>query len=229
MVLTALICLALGAAPEGELPQGAPSPDFALGAALLGPGVSQIVLAVLGASSVGSEYSTGMVRLTLAATPRRLRPAAAKALVVGAVTLVAGAVTVFAAFFAGQAVLAGQDLPHVGIDDPDVLATLLGACAAMPFYPLLAMALAVLTRNVAGAVSTVLALMFAPSVIGVFLPEWAQEHVLRLLPHSAVNNLLDPSITGPTDLDPWQAAALAAAWLLVFFGAAAPALTRRDV
>ena len=65
--------------------------------------IGQLVIAVLGALTITSEYSTGMIRTSLTACRGAASMFAAKAVVFAAVALVTGLVTCFAAFFVGQA------------------------------------------------------------------------------------------------------------------------------
>src|SRR5579863_10506499 len=70
--------------------------------------IGQLIIAVVAALAITSEYSTGMIRTSLTAQPRRLTIYAAKALVLTAVTLVVSLITSFVAFFVGQALLSGK-------------------------------------------------------------------------------------------------------------------------
>ena len=70
--------------------------------------LGQLIIAVIGAMVITSEYSTGMIRTSLTAQPRRGVVYAAKAIVFTAVTLVISVITAFVAFFAGQAMLSGK-------------------------------------------------------------------------------------------------------------------------
>jgi ABC-2 type transport system permease protein len=70
--------------------------------------IGQLIIAVLGAMVITSEYSTGMIRTSLTAQPRRGVVYAAKAIAFTSVTLVISIVTSFIAFFAGQAMLSGK-------------------------------------------------------------------------------------------------------------------------
>ncbi|GLU45747.1 hypothetical protein [Nocardiopsis ansamitocini] len=91
------------------------------------------------------------------------------------------------------------------------------------------LALGVLLRSTAGAITTALALMWAPMVFGALLPQWAQENVLRYLPTTAVDSLVGGLPEGsPLYLAPWAAALLAAAWPAVALGAAFAVQARRD-
>jgi hypothetical protein len=93
-----------------------------LAAALAGVSPVEFLVAALGALAVTGEYSSGLIRVTLAALPRRLPVLLAKAFVVGAVTLVTGVISVLAAFVAVRLVLACEGLP-AGAAAPAVLAT----------------------------------------------------------------------------------------------------------
>ena len=76
-----------------------------------GLAIGQLALGVLGVLAITSEFSSGMIRATFAAAPRRPLVLAAKAAIVGAVTLVAGEILAFAAFGVGEAVLRSP-APH---------------------------------------------------------------------------------------------------------------------
>src|SRR6516162_10823411 len=70
--------------------------------------IGQLIIAVLGALTITSEYSTGMIRTSLTAMPRRGTVYAAKLLVFSTVTLVVSLITSFIAFFVGQAAMSGS-------------------------------------------------------------------------------------------------------------------------
>src|ERR1700722_370783 len=70
--------------------------------------LGQLIIAVIGAMVITSEYSTGMIRTSLTAQLRRGVVYAAKAVAFTAVTLVISIVTAFVAFFVGQAMLSGK-------------------------------------------------------------------------------------------------------------------------
>src|SRR6516165_504231 len=77
--------------------------EFSMFGLILG----QLVIAVLGALTITSEYSTGMIRTSLTVLPRRETVYVAKALVFTVIALVAGLVTSFGSYFIGQAIFAG--------------------------------------------------------------------------------------------------------------------------
>jgi ABC-2 type transport system permease protein len=130
-----------------------------------------LAVCVLGVLQFSSEYSTGLIRTTFVAVPRRRAVLAAKAVITGFTTLIAGEITSFASFFIDQAVLHARDLgvpwSHPGV--PGAVAasgTLLFVCA------MLALALGVITRHTAGGIAATVALIALPSILGVLPRPW---------------------------------------------------------
>ena len=70
--------------------------------------IGQLIIAVIAALAITSEYSTGMIRTSLTAQPRRGRVYAAKAIVITSLALIVSLVTSFIAFFVGQALLSSS-------------------------------------------------------------------------------------------------------------------------
>jgi ABC-2 type transport system permease protein len=136
--------------------------------------VAQLILGVLGILVVTSEFATGLMQTTLAATPRRNRLLAAKAIVATAVAAVAGQVLMFVSFFIGQALLAGQDVPYAHLGDPGVLTAVVGGGLYLSAIALLAVGLGAILRATAGALATLVGIVFlVPALSGLF-PDWMQ-------------------------------------------------------
>jgi ABC-2 type transport system permease protein len=134
--------------------------------------VAQLIIGVLGILVVTAEHATGLVQTSLIATPRRHRLLAAKVVVAVTVAVVAGQALMFAAFFLGQAVLAGQDLPHARFGDPGVLSAVTGGGLYLAAIALLAVGLGTLLRATAGALATLVGIVFlVPALAGLF-PAW---------------------------------------------------------
>jgi ABC-2 type transport system permease protein len=184
------------------------------------------------AASVGSvapEYSSGMIRLTFTVVPKRWRVLLAKAIVVGAAVGVASAVAVTGMLFGGQAVFASYGLPTAGLGDPDFVRALLVLVLTGPLFPVLSVAVTFLLRSAAASISTMLALIFVPSMFGGLLPGWWQRNVLSLLPGPAGDSLaighLEPSAL---HLHPLAAAVVVVAWVVGLLAVANRAVSRRD-
>ncbi len=95
------------------------------GVSTSGMAVASLAIAVLGVLCISSEYSSGMIRTSLIAVPKRGRVLAAKSLVFAAVTFVVGEATSFGAFFVGQALISGH-APHAALGDPGVARAVVG-------------------------------------------------------------------------------------------------------
>src|SRR5688500_13601559 len=120
---------------------------------------AQITAIVLGTLTVTAEYGTGMIRATLAATPRRGSVLAAKALVLTGTLFVAGTVTAFAGYFAGNWFLDREGI-GLALSDDGVLRSMFGSGLYLAALGLLAAAVGLLVRHTAAALSIVLALVF---------------------------------------------------------------------
>ena len=145
--------------------------------------LGQLVIAVLGALTITSEYSTGMIRTSLTAMPRRGTVYAAKAAVFGAVALVVSLVTSFLAFFVGQAILHGT--VHATLSQPDVLRAIVGSALFVTVVGLIAFGVGAIIRHSAGAITTVIGMMFIIPIIVQVLPQTWRYDLIRFLPDSA--------------------------------------------
>ena len=158
------------------------SPDFdAVQSSLGGLYVAQLVIAVLGALTITSEYSTGMIRTSLAVQPRRGTVFAAKALVFAGVSLVTGLVTCFASFFIGQAILSGGHL-SVTLGQPNVLRAVIGGALFLVVCGMLAYGLGAILRSTAAAITAAVGLLFVLSILVSFLPDSWQANVDKWMP-----------------------------------------------
>jgi len=229
VVLTGLLALVIGATWDGASVADRAAHD-PVGIGLFGSLFSAIVFAVLGATAVTAEYSSGMMRMTLTATPRRGRVLAAKAAVVAGLTLVAGLITAVTTFLVAQAVFASYGVPTADLGTGDALRTVLGDGVLMPVLPVIAVALGFATRSTAGAVTSVLAVIFLPWILGGVLPAWWRENVLDYVPGAASEAITSGHLQSATDglLAPGVAALVLAGWLALFLGAAWLALEGRD-
>ncbi|MET0133399.1 MAG: ABC transporter permease [Kibdelosporangium sp.] len=136
--------------------------------------VAQLVIGVLGILVVTSEYATGLMQPSLSATPRRHRLLAAKVVVAAGVAVVAGQVLMFASFFLGQAITAGQGVPYASLSDPGVLSAVAGGGLYLAAIALLAVGLGTIMRATAGALATLVGIVFLVPAIAGILPSWLQ-------------------------------------------------------
>jgi ABC-2 type transport system permease protein len=127
--------------------------------------IGQLTIAVLGVLAITSEYSTGMIRTSLAAVPRRGRLLAAKAAVFGAVALVTGELVSWVAFFVGQLLISGHQ-PTASLSQPDVARAVVGGGLYIALIGLMAIAAGTILRYTAAAITAVIGVLFVlPGVL----------------------------------------------------------------
>ncbi|MGY1745110.1 ABC transporter permease [Blastococcus sp. SYSU D00695] len=189
--------------------------------------VAQVTAVVLGTLVATSEYGTGMIRATLAAVPRRGAVLAAKALVLAGTLLVAGVVTAVAGYLGGNAFLSAEGV-GVPLDGDGVLRALLGSGLYLAGLGLLSMAVGLLVRHTAAALSTVLGVVFVLGNMAFLLPGAWGEWVAKLLPGNAGSAVATPVSFNPDLLGPWTGFAAFAAEVAVLLAVAAAVFRRRD-
>jgi ABC-2 type transport system permease protein len=188
---------------------------------------AQITAIVLGTLTVTSEYGTGMIRATLAATPRRGPVLAAKALVLTGTLFVAGTVTAFAGYFAGNWFLDREGV-GLALTDDGVLRAMFGSGLYMAALGLLAAAVGILVRHTAAALSTVLALVFVVGNMAFLLPGAWGEWTAKLMPGNAGSAIAAPVSFNPELMAPWTGFAAFAAEVLAVLTVGYLVFSRRD-
>jgi len=210
--------------PDGG---GGPGGGDPLSTVLSGSMLAVVLVGVLGVLVGAREYSSGLVRSYLAAVPARLPVLWAKViafLVAVAPVVLAG---VFAAFAVGSAVLDAGGAPTVSWGDPGTARVVLGTAGYVVGMGLIGVALGVLLRSTAGAISALLAgVLVLPTLAGALLPDGWDE-LLRYLPSNAGSAFTS---TVPTEslLGAGTGALVFVAWIVVALAGAAVALARRD-
>ncbi len=193
---------------------------------LRGALLAQLAIGVLGVLVITGEYSTGMIRATISAVPRRLPVLWAKLGMFALVAFVVCTAAAFVAFLGGQAILSTK---HVGASlfGPNVLRVVIGAGLYLVVVGLLGMALGFLIRNTAGAIATLFGILLVLPVLGEVLPsDWAV-HVVPYLPSNAGMDIMRLA-TEPGSLSPWGGFALFVGYAAVAVMVGALLLRRRD-
>jgi len=190
--------------------------------------VGQLIMAVLGALTITSEYTTGMIRTTLAVQPRRGVVFAAKAAVFAVVSLVTGLVTCFASFFLGQALLSGHHL-SVTLGDPNVLRAVIGGGLFLAACGMLAYGLGAILRHTAAAITAAVGLLFVLSALVTFLPHTWQNHVDKWMPAIAGSQIwTTKASTGAHLFSAWPGFAVLAGYAVVAIIAGLVCFRTRD-
>jgi ABC-2 type transport system permease protein len=151
---------------------------------LAGLHLSQIAFGVLGVLVISSEYSTGMIRASVAAVPRRRMLLTAKIAVFAATALVVGVLSCLAAYFVFQASLSSDAL-KTSIGNPGVLRAVIGGGLYLTVLGLLGLGLGAVLRSSAGAIATLFGVLFIPTIMAGILPQSWQNTISPYLPMNA--------------------------------------------
>lgn len=193
---------------------------------IAGVSLAQLALAVLAAMAITSEYSTGEIRGTLLAAPRRVPVLVAKAVVVGVIGFLAAEVCMFAAFFIGQALIEGK-APTASIDQPGVLRALVGGGLYVVVLEVAALALGTLLRGTASTVTALVAAIYVLPPILTLLPEAWRTPILKYWPTEAGGQVISV-VRRPDTLPPWVGLSVMAGYALALAVAAAVRFSRSD-
>ena len=188
--------------------------------------LAQLAVGVLGVLMISSEYATGQIRATFAATPQRLTVLAAKATTFAGVVLAVGLVASFGAFFVGQAIFASKGL-DASISDPGVLRAVLGGALYLTGIGLLGVGVGTLVRRTAGATAALVGLLFIVPIVTGFLPTSFQEPIGKYLPAQAGMAIFNV-VPDPRALTPWSGFAVLLAWAAITLAIGGVLLVRRD-
>ncbi len=203
--------------------------DGPLATVLGGADFAVLLVGVLGALAGAREYSSRMITATAAAVPRRWQIVLSKAVVLTGVVLATALLGVLAAFGVGMAVLSPGDGATVALTDPGVLRSLFGMAGYVTAIALIGLGLGVLLRSVASSIGALVAgVLLLPALAGGLLPD-SWDSILQFLPSSAAAAFTTVEAAGDSVLSAGAGALVLAAWVAVALGAAALAITRRDV
>jgi hypothetical protein len=201
-----------------------PPPDPLL-AGTLSLEYAVLAVSVLGVLAFSSEYSTGLIASTFAAVPRRRAVLAAKAAVLGAVTLLAGELVAFASFFESQAILAGHHL-GVSLSRPGVAGAVLAGGTLLCVCALLGLALGAIVRHTAGGIAATVGVIVLPAISALLPSPWADRiGRFTLVDAAGQVSALHPA---PALFPPALSLLILAAWPAAALTAAALLITRRD-
>jgi ABC-type transport system involved in multi-copper enzyme maturation permease subunit len=214
-----------GAAARGTSPGFDPTGQSLLGQVALG----ELIIVVLGALVITSEYSTGMIRTSLAVMPRRGVLYAAKALVFAAVTLTISLVTSFLDFFIGQAILSTKHY-NATLTQPGVLRAVLLSAAILTVFGLLAYGAGAVIRHSAGAITSILGLIFLVPLLAEALPAPWFDALVRWLPGGAALTPIARAATPSAGylFNAWGEFAVFSGYAVVMLALGAWCFIRRD-
>ncbi|MFA1547121.1 ABC transporter permease subunit [Actinomadura chokoriensis] len=194
---------------------------------LTGVLIGQAAIVALAVLFTTAEYRRGMLRTTFAASPRRGRVLAAKAVVAGLAALAAGLAAAFGAVLLAGPVLRSHGMPAPPVSDAAVLRAVLGTAALLGVVAVFSLAVAVIVRRSAPAITIVLLLLLVPQVVATGLPLSAARWLERLTP--AAGFAVQQTVTRfDRAIGPWAGFGVLCAYTAVALGLAAWLFRRRD-
>jgi ABC-type transport system involved in multi-copper enzyme maturation permease subunit len=195
--------------------------------ALAGVNLSQLAIGVLGVLVITGEYSTGMIRASLTAVPKRLPVLWAKTAVYAVVSFVLMVPSVLIAFFASQAILSKHDILQISFGHGGVARAVIGGALYLALLAVLTVALGTIVRNTAGGIAVFAAIFFViPPLLNILPASW-NNAISPYLPDAAGRSIF--SLThGAHELAPGPGLALFAGYCAVALAIAAAVLVRRD-
>ncbi|KUO20539.1 ABC transporter permease [Streptomyces dysideae] len=223
-VLTVGTGLAIGASYESG---GGDSDVDVVLLTLLGMQFTQIIVGVLGVLTTAGEYSTGLIRSTMTAVPRRLPVLWTKAAVLASITFTVVLATNLLTFPLAQTLLADTD-QAASLGDPGIIRALVGNAAGLALLAVTALGIGSLVRSVPGGIGVLTgALLILPEVLRM-LPYNVVDDAVRYFPTKALDALTHADPT-PGTATPGAALLALALWAVATLTAAALLLKRRDV
>jgi len=182
------------------------------------------MIGVLGVLTMTSEYSSGMIRATLAAVPRRPLLLAAKATVFGAVALATGQIACFAAFLTGVAFLQ-PTVPHPALSQPAVLRAVALTGAYLGLIGLIGLGLGAIIRHSAAAITTLVGAVFVVPALGLALTP-AGKFLPMLIAANSLGAVKPQTSAGM--LPPWAGLGVISLYAAILLATGGSLLARRD-
>jgi ABC-2 type transport system permease protein len=195
---------------------------------ILGSGLSlgQLTICVLGVLVISTEYSTGVIRASLLAVPRRTLMLLSKATVLTMLLIVVSEIVVFGSFFVGSAILHSH--APVSLSDNDVTRAVVGAGLYLTVLGLFSMAIGALFRHTAGGITTAIGVVFVLPILAGLLPNSWGAHINAYLPEQAGTVVAQVHSSSGQLLSAWQGFGVFCIWTVLLLVAADYLLNRRD-
>ena len=195
--------------------------------ALAGVNVAQLAIAVLGVLVITGEYSTGMIRSSLIAVPKRLPVLWAKIGVYAAASFILTVPAVIIGFFASQAVLSRHHILQISFGDPGVARSLLGGALYVMLVGIFALGIGAIVRNTAGGIATFAGIFFViPPLMNILPLSW-NNAISQYLPSEGGRQLFSLH-QGAHSLSPTMGGLLMLGYCALAVAVAAVLLVRRD-
>lgn len=223
VALSAVICLVIKST-FSDMSEGDRATFDPTSSSFAGMALGQLALIVFGVLVIASEYSSGMIRTSLAAVPQRASFYFSKVVVAGLLALVVGMATSFISFFLGQALLGSH---KVTISDPGVLRAVFGTGLYMTFLVLFCVGVATMLRSPMLGLGILMPFFFlispilsaVPKVktVAKYFPDQAGQQIMRVVQED-----------NPAPYGPWAGLGIMAVWVAAALVGGYVVLKNRD-
>ena len=233
-LIAATVAISAAAIAANRCPAGLTCPVDTTKLSLTGVEFGEAVVAILAVLPICNEYSTGMIRVTLAAMPRRAVVVAVKAAIVSGMVLAAGIVAVLACVLAGRLILPGhgfspaRGFPPLSLADGPTLRAAAGSVLYLGLIALLSVGVAAIVRDSAVTIGAVLGLLYLFPVIATFVGNMTWHN--RLERYTPLAGLNIQATTGLRSLpiSPWAGLGVLAVWAMIALVGGALSVRLRD-
>lgn len=216
---------------EFQIPLEGPGSAAAMALTVPSSGLTfgQLTIASLAVVLIASEWTTGMIRSTLVAVPKRTPALLAKTVIVAGIAFLVGLASALASYLIAQPVLAAGNIDFALTQD-GVIASIINTGTFLALVAVISMSIGILLRNSAGGIVTAVAVFFVLPLIGELLSglaDWVPD-ALRFLPGTAGLQMV--AVTASEDaLSRWEGGLVMGAWALLLLVVALLVAKKRDV
>ncbi len=230
VILTVGFSAAFGRGYGGQIRSGevSPSLDKAIDVSFIGLDLSALIIGVFGILQISGEYSSELIRASLAAVPRRWSLLLAKALVLATLTVAVMGPTVLVAFLACQEMIGAEGAT---LSDAGAARAVLGASVYPAAMGLIGLGIGALLRHTASSITAfVVVLLILPAMLSPALPAETEKTVLPYVPVAAAQAVYTqlPDAGEFLLLSPWPGLFVLTGWVIVVLVGGLVVLTRRD-
>jgi ABC-2 type transport system permease protein len=202
---------------------------------LTGVELGQALVAILAVLVISGEYSSGMIRTTLAAMPHRATVLAAKAVTLTGIVAAAGTVAVLGSLLAGRLILPGHGFtaargyPALSLADGPTLRAAVGSILYLALIALLSLGVATVVRDSATSIGVVLGLLYLFPILSQVIgnPHW-QRLLQQIGPMSAGLTIQATTDLRSLPISPWAGLGVTAGWAAAALLAGGLLLRMRD-
>jgi ABC-2 type transport system permease protein len=193
---------------------------------LVGVVLAQFAVGVIGALFVTSEYSSGSMRTTLTAVPKRIELMLGKLIVLAVSILVLGEFCVFVSFLLGQYIFSGV-VPTASLSNGSVLRAVIFSGLYLTLMAALAFGLGLIIRHSGACICAIVGILLIVPLIFDFLPQNVRDAGDKFLPSELGNVMSSPSVVSH-DFGVWTSTILLLVYVVVIVGVGISMFTRRD-